>query len=99
MNEVQIKRNIMTNVILVILGVFIATTIFTLGLKLFSDSVYIAVFSGLTVNIALAILAFHYTPKKSPSYFVAWGIIGTIILSTILYFLLLSMITSSFEGF
>lgn len=90
------KINLMTRITLILFGIFITSTIFALTVKIFEE---IGIWIGLIICIALSFCGFHFKKPGSRTRVVAWSMLGTILIGTIIYFVGLNYMKSALQEF
>ena len=90
------KTNLLTKFTLVLFGIFATSIIFAITLKLFQIP---GIWIGLAICIILIGLALKYKAPGSYIRFIAWSMLGTIIIGTIAYFVGLGYVQSTLDGF
>ncbi|MBI2634300.1 hypothetical protein HYW82_01345 [Candidatus Peregrinibacteria bacterium] len=81
--ENPIKTPLVNKIVLIIFGIFITSLIFAFSLHYLKET---GLWVGTLFNIGIVAAILYYF-KKSPSLrLIAWSILGTVIISTILFF-------------
>jgi|GEM_PF-2486113 len=90
------KTNFLTKLTLVLLGVLLTSVIFAMTVRLFQIP---GIWIGLLLCAILIFLAIKYKAPGSYSRLIAWSMLGTIIIGTIIYFVGLHYVQSTLKGF
>jgi len=92
----EIKNtNLITKVKLVLFSVFLTSVIFGLTIQFFSTK---GIWIGTLTALALSAAGIYYCPKGSYRRLISWGMIGTLVLGALAFFITISFISSSLEG-
>lgn len=89
------KINLTTRITLILFGVFIASSIFAITIKMFEE---IGIWMGLVICLAFSFYGFYYKRSGSRTRIIAWSILATIIVIGIIYFAGLNYIYQSLKG-
>ncbi len=93
----QIKKvNFITKVTLILLGVFISSVILGTSIQLLETK---GLWLGIILSLLCVAYGLYYCPKNSYRRIVSWGILGSLILGTILFVIGISLVSSGLEGF
>lgn len=93
----EIRRtNFLTYLTLILFGVFCTSLIFAITVKLFEIP---GIWIGLLACGGLIYCIFRYKTPGSYLRIVAWSMLATIILGTIIYFVGLNYVARTLEGF
>lgn len=96
------KTNFLTRLTLILFGIFATSVIFALTVRLFEIP---GIWLGLAVCAALIAAIFYYKKpgsRSAPTGYlrvIAWSMLATIIIGTIIYFVGLNYVKSTLEGF
>lgn len=83
------KLNLLTKVTFWLLGILAAATLFTLNLKIFGT---FGITSALILITILSYFSFRHGHKNGYRHFIAYGMITTVLLGVIGYFISLNLI-------
>jgi NADH:ubiquinone oxidoreductase subunit 6 (subunit J) len=80
----------------VLFGIFLASLIFALAIRFLDVT---GVYVGLALTILLIIVGFYFTKSRTTLRMIVWGLLGTLIIGTILYIILYISFLNLLEGF
>ncbi len=78
----------------VLVGILITSLIFSITLKYFQEP---GIWIGIVLTLIVSSLGFFYSKKYQPLKLISAGILGTLIVVGILYFVLITSFTNTFE--
>jgi hypothetical protein len=92
----EAKTNFLTKFTLVLFGILTTSIIFAITLKLFQIP---GIWIGLVLCAIIIALVIRYRAPGSYLRLIAWSMLATIIIGTIVYFVGLGYVQSTLQGF
>lgn len=93
---IKLEKNLTLKIILALLGVFIVSMIFAIGIEIFEET---GIWIGIILLLGIVALGFYYTKKGDKIRVLVWSILITLLASIALFITVLQLISKSLEGF
>ena len=91
------RMGIIQGIILVLFGIFVSTMLFAIIIKIFGQETY-SLWIGIIVNILLAAAGLYFA-KSRTIRLITYSMIGTLIVGTILFIVLIQITQNMLDGF
>lgn len=95
MTKLDIEKNFLNKASLVLFGVFLASIVFSLMIKVANSA---GIYIGIIVNGAISYSSFYFFEKKSTPRYIGYGIGGTVIIGIIGYIVVITILKSMLTG-
>ncbi len=93
--EKENHTNLLTKISGVLFGIFITSITFAILVQILQE---LGIWVALILTIALCVAGFKFSKKGKVLRSIAWGMLGTIVLGSLSYFIMLNLLYKGLEG-